>query len=166
VIILEYIEKADIKEAQYVLPINDDLEQLENATSTMNMIRNIDESAIIYLILNRCINVNCESAIKEQFISIFGSQKYGIESSLHMLKNVELLFVPNSPIFGILKNIYQTSLLDFIESAEDLIENIDTYRLSWIDEGREKFRENMKKYAFAKDVIELKNQLKSFEVLR
>lgn len=166
VTILNYVNKVDIKNLIYLVPINDDIEQLQNALQTINLIKKIDKEAKIFLVLNRCVDISSQNSIKEQFISIFGSLKYGIEPNLHLLKNIEILFVPNSQIFGILKNIYKISLFDFAPEAQDLIENYDKYREKWIKLGKDKFNENIKKYTFAKDTMELISSLKNLHIVK
>lgn len=166
VAILKYLNKVDIKNLTYLVPINDDIEQLQNALQTIDLVKEIDKEAKIFLILNRCSDIANQNSIKEQFISIFGSKKYGIDPSLHLIENIEILFVPNSQIFGILKNIYKTSLYDFASEAKDLVDNIDKYRPKWVKNGKEQFNDNMNRYAFAKDTIELIVSLKNLNIVK
>jgi hypothetical protein len=74
-----------------------------------------------------------------------------------------VLFVPSSPVFGILKNYYQTTLLDTYLEAIELRKNINELRVEWQKEGIAAFKQKMGNYRFAKDVIFLVEQLSSYK---
>ena len=134
------------------------MEQVDNVLDTIILIRDFDKSSKINLVLNRCFTLEKEE-IQKQFINIFGSEELDIPNRLTDLKVDNVFFVPNSPIFSILKSHYKVSLLDSYLSSVDLVSNIDTYRQEWIKEGQDVFKANNKKYRFAKMVVELINQL-------
>lgn len=157
-IVLKKVEEIDLTGLNYYIPVNDDMEQADNLLDTITLIRDFDKSGKINLILNRCFNLEKEE-IQKQFINIFGSEELDIPNRLTDLKVDNVFFVPNSPIFSILKSHYKVSLLDSYLSSIDLVRNIDTYRQQWIKEGQEIFKANNKKYRFAKMVVELINQL-------
>lgn len=157
-IVLEKLNEIDLSGLNYYIPLNDDMEQVDNVKDTIALIRDFDKSAKINLILNRCFTLEKEE-IQKQFINIFGSEELDIPNKLLDLKIENIFFVPNSNIFSILKSHYKVSLLDSYLSSVDLVSNIDTYRQEWIKEGQDVFKANNKRYRFAKMVVELINQL-------
>lgn len=157
-IVLQKLKEIDLFGLNYYIPLNDDMEQVDNVKDTIALIRNFDKSAKINLILNRCFTLEKEE-IRKQFINIFGSEDLDIPNRLVDLKVDNIFFVPNSNIFSILKSHYKVSLLDSYLSSVDLISNIDIYRQEWIKEGQDVFKANNKRYRFAKMVVELINQL-------
>ncbi len=158
-IVLQKLKEIDLSGLNYYVPLNDDMEQVQNLKDTITLIRDFDKSANINLILNRCFSLE-KDEITKQFINIFGSsEELGIESEIENIKIDSIYFVPNSNIFSILKSHYKVALLDSYIQSLELIKNIDTYRQEWIKEGQEIFKKNNKKYRFAKMVIELINQL-------
>lgn len=157
-IVLLKLKEIDLYGLNYYIPLNDDMEQVDNVKDTIILIRDFDKSATINLVLNRCFTLEKEE-IQKQFINIFGSEELDIPNRLTDLKVDNVFFVPNSSIFSILKSHYKVSLLDSYLSSIDLVQNIDTYRQEWIKEGQDVFKENNKKYRFAKMVVELINQL-------
>ncbi|MFW2441707.1 hypothetical protein ACN4FT_02805 [Aliarcobacter butzleri] len=161
-IVLQKLKEIDLSGLNYYIPVNDDMEQVENVKETILLIRDFDKSANINLVLNRCFSLE-KNEIQKQFISIFGSDELDIPNQLDNLKVDNIFFIPNSNIFSILKSHYKVSLLDSYLSSIDLVENIDTYRQEWIKEGKDVFKSNNKKYRFAKMVVELIEQLKPIQ---
>ncbi|MDY0180583.1 hypothetical protein [Aliarcobacter skirrowii] len=161
-IVLQKLEEIDLLGLNYYIPVNDDLEQVDNLKDTIVLIRDFDKSANINLILNRCFSLE-KDEIQKQFINIFGSDELDIPNQLNNLQVDNIFFVPNSKMFSILKSHYKVSLLDSYLSSIDLVQNIDTYRQEWIKEGSEVFKSNNKKYRFAKLVVELIEQLKPIQ---
>lgn len=157
-LVLQKLKEIDLSGLNYYVPVNDDMEQIDNLLDTITLIRDFDKSAKINLVLNRCFTLEKEE-IQGQFINIFGNHELDIPNQLDNLKVDNVFFVPNSPIFSILKSHYKVSLLDSYLSSIDLVQNIDTYRQEWIKEGQEVFKSNNKRYRFAKMVVELINQL-------
>ncbi len=158
IIVLSKLKEIDLTGLNYYIPLNDDLEQVDNVLDTVTLIRDFDKSATINLVLNRCFSLVKEE-VQDQFINIFGDDELDIPNRLTDLKVDNIFFVPNSKIFSILKSHYKVSLLDSYISSVDLVENIDTYRQEWIKEGQDVFKATNKKYRFAKTVVELINQL-------
>jgi cellulose biosynthesis protein BcsQ len=152
-IVLQKLKEIDLAGLNYYIPLNDDMEQVDNVKDTIT-----DKFAAINLVLNRCFTLEKEE-IQKQFINIFGSEELDIPNKLTDLKVDNIFFVPNSNIFSILKSHYKVSLLDSYLSSVDLVQNIDTYRQEWIKEGQEAFKSNNKRYRFAKMVVELISQL-------
>ena len=160
--LLKKIKEIDLSGLNYYIPVNDDMEQVQNVQDTITLIRDFDKSANINLILNRCFSLE-KDEIQKQFINIFGSDELDIPNQLNNLKVDNIFFVPNSNIFSILKSHYKVSLLDSYLSSIDLVQNIDTYRQEWIKEGQDVFKANNKRYRFAKMVVELIEQLKPIQ---
>lgn len=161
-IVLQKLKEIDLSGLNYYVPLNDDMEQVENLKDTIALIRDFDKSANINLVLNRCFSLE-KDEIKKQFINIFGDDELDIPNQLNNLQVDNIFFVPNSNIFSILKSHYRVSLLDSYLSSVDLIQNIDTYRQEWVKEGQEIFKSNNKRYRFAKMVAELIEQLKPIQ---
>ena len=162
IFLLKQLKEIDLSGLNYYIPVNDDMEQVQNVKDTIALIRDFDKSANINLVLNRCFSIE-KDEIQKQFINIFGSDELDIPNQLNNLKVDNIFFVPNSNIFSILKSHYKVSLLDSYLSSVDLIKNIDTYRQEWVKEGQEVFKSNNKRYRFAKMVAELIEQLKPIQ---
>ena len=161
-IVLQKLKEIDLSGLNYYIPVNDDIEQVFNVKDTIELIRDFDKDANINLVLNRSLSMD-KTEIKAQFINIFGDENLNLPNQLDNLKVNNILFVPNSNIFSILKSHYKVSLLDSYLSSIDLVQNIDSYRQKWIKEGQEVFKSNNKRYRFAKMVIELIEQLKPIQ---
>lgn len=161
-IVLQKLKEIDLLGLNYYIPLNDDMEQVDNVKETIFLIRDFDKYANINLVLNRCFSLE-KDEIQKQFISIFGSEELDIPNQLDNLKFDSIFFVPNSNIFSILKSHFKVSLLDSYLSSIDLVQNIDTYRQEWVKEGQDVFKANNKRYRFAKMVVELIEQLKPIQ---
>ncbi|MCT7489421.1 hypothetical protein N5T63_10960 [Aliarcobacter cryaerophilus] len=161
-IVLQKLKEIDLSGLNYYVPLNDDMEQVQNVKDTIALIRDFDKSANINLILNRCFSLE-KDEIQKQFINIFGSDELDIPNQLNNLKVDNIFFVPNSNIFSILKSHYKVSLLDSYLSSIDLVQNIDTYRQECVKEGQDVFKANNKRYRFAKMVVDLIEQLKPIQ---
>jgi cellulose biosynthesis protein BcsQ len=158
--VLEYIQKIDMQDIVYIIPLNDDIEQFDNVVQTIKLIKSTNKKAIIHLFFNRCNNLN-EQDVKKQFVGFFGSDIYNINSKIELIQNEisSFVFIPNTPLFGILKS-YGISLYDSYNSSKDLVDNISTYRQNWAKEGKKVFSKNMARFTFAKDILELIDDLK------
>ena len=155
--VLNYINKNDIFIDAYFIPFLNDFEQIHNVKKTIELIKKVDSNAKIILVLNKVKSLEKEG-IEEQFLFIFGSKKYGIEGALKELENniENILFLKDSNIYSILKNIYNKSLADVLELAEDYTKNIREYKNKWRAElNVEQYKKNMQFYSFLKDAKEL-----------
>jgi len=155
--VLNGIQKAELKGLTYFIPVNDDFEQFENTKTTINVIREFDDKAKIFLIFNRTTSFKLDE-IKNQFIAFFGSEDYGIEGRFGEIANLiekDFLILQNTQIISILKNFYNTTLYDFYHENKDLIENSEKYKKEWVQQGRDFFKKQMKHFRFAKDVFDL-----------
>jgi hypothetical protein len=161
--VLDYLQESDLKGLDYYVPVNDDLEQVKNVLDTIKEIKKRDNTAKISIVLNRCNSLD-EDEIKNQFIGIFGNESYGIAGVIDELNNQvdNFYFIKNTPIFGILKNIYKTTLLDSYREAKEITENIANYQKEWLKLGKDNFKSKMKFYKFLKDVVRfVENDLKA-----
>ena len=163
--VLKSISEVGLENVEYLIPLNDDIEQVQNVINTIKLIDKRTAKSI-NVVFNRVYN---REKIKEQFIGLFGDNEIGIKSRVKELKEVDEFFiVPNSTLFGILKNLKGVSLYDVIEPFDDLVSNIKIYRKEWLKNlSQEDYRNNMKNYMFAKRVINLTNELKeNFKALK
>ncbi len=156
--ILKYLKQVELTGLQYIIPTNEDMEQIDNITEIIKIIRQQDKFAKIYLLLNRCISLK-ENEIIEQFINVFGSKKLGIASPLEHLKIDEILFVENSSVYTLLKSHYKIAMLDFYFESLDLRENIQEYKVQWSQQGHEAFTSNTYKFVFSGLVLDLIDKL-------
>jgi len=168
--VMEYVGKNDILVDAYFIPTLNDYEQVHNIKQTINLIRKVDSTAPIYIVLNKVKSFDTES-IKEQFLFIFGSTKYGIDGALEEFESDinGMLFMVDSNIYSILKNIYNKSLSDVLDIAKDYIDNIREYKAKWRSElDVESYKKNMQFYSFLKDAKALADvnakQLQQVEV--
>jgi len=155
-VVLNAIKKAELQNLHYFIPVNDDFEQFNNAKDVINIIKDIDANAKIYLIFNRVVDLNFEK-VKQQFIAFFGSEEYGIEGHFDEIANKieNYLMIQNTQLLPILKNYYGTTLYDFYHENKDLIEDSEKYKKEWVQHGRDFFKKQMKHFRFAKDVFDL-----------
>ena len=163
-VVLNGIQKAELTELTYFIPVNDDFEQFENTKTTINVIREFDDKAKIFLIFNRTTSFKLDE-IKNQFIAFFGSEDYGIEGRFdeiaHLIER-DFLILQNTQIISILKNFYNTTLYDFYHENKDLIEHSEKYKKEWVQQGRDYFKKQMKHFRFAKDVFDLINYIDKY----
>jgi len=156
-VVLNGIQKAELKDLLYFIPVNDDFEQFENTKTTIEEIRSFDETAKIFLIFNRVFSFS-KKDIENQFIAFFGSEEYGIKGRFdEIYPEIEdkILLIQNTQIVSILKNFYNTTLYDFYDENKNLIKNVDEYKKEWVEKGRDYFKKQMKHFRFAKDVFDL-----------
>jgi hypothetical protein len=134
------------------------MDQIDNILAVIEIIRQQDKFAKIYLLLNRCISLT-EEKIKQQFINVFGSRELGIPSQIENLKIDEILFVENSNVYTLLKSHYKIAMLDFYFESVDLRENIQEYKVQWSQQGHEVFSANNGKFIFSGLVLDLIEKL-------
>ena len=56
-IVLQKLKEIDLSGLNYYIPVNDDLEQVDNVKDTISLILDFDKSSNINLILNRCFSL-------------------------------------------------------------------------------------------------------------
>jgi len=157
--ILHYFKNINLTGIKYLIPINDDIEQIENLKNTISEIKKVEENPKIFVVLNQCTILEKE-AIREQFIGVFGSKKYGFREE-KFENEISFLFLQKTHVFGILKNWYGLSIVDSLAGAIDLIENYGKYRIAWVTEGTDdEYIQKLNYYKFAKDLVELADSIK------
>jgi hypothetical protein len=155
--VLEHVRTLQLPVDRYFVPLNDDIEQVDNALRTIAQIRETDPDAKITVVLNRCLVIAREE-ITEQFVGIFGSEDYGVDSRIEEFGQVDFAYVPNTPVFPLLK-MRGTTLRDFYPVAREMNENYTEHRKRWIKDGKEAFKEAMKQYRFAVRSLALADDL-------
>ena len=160
--VITAVEKADIDNVEYYIPLNSDLEQQKNIIDTINLIKSIDKEAKVNLILNRAKSLD-EDTIQSQFINIFGDEKYNIDSLFENIKkDVKKVYaVEDNNVLQIVKNIYKTTIKDILANNQDIIDNIAELRKNWVKEGKEEFKKKMSFYRLLKDINNFANQIKN-----
>ncbi len=151
--ILNKLAENDMIGNNYYVPIFDDIDHINNAIDTIKIIRGFDKDANVNLIFNRCFSTD-QKDIEAQFIGVFGSDEYEINSRVKELDYDNIFFIPNTNIFSILK-AKKISLLDTYLHAIDLVSNKHEYQIKWQKEGKESFSKKMKMFRLGKRVIEL-----------
>lgn len=143
--------------AEYYLPLTPDPDTLAVLQQTKELI--IDGSPI-NLIFSNFRN------LVEDFWFIFGSEEYGIEPNLEILKQFDNIYqVPNSPLFAIAK-AYQTTVWDLalIHTHYELQEE----KQKWRELGKEQYHKKMQMHRLSVDCHNLlenvKNSKNSIEV--
>ena len=160
--VIEAIEKANIDDVEYYIPVNSDLEQQKNVKDTIALIKNIDKKAKVNLILNRAYSLN-EEEIKKQFINIFGDENYDIKGIFDDIKkDVKKVYViEDNNVLQIVKNIYKITIKDILKENQDILENITELRKTWVKDGKEEFKKKMSLYRLLKDIDEFANKIKN-----
>ena len=68
-IVLQKLKEIDLSGLNYYVPLNDDMEQVQNVKDTIALIRDFDKSANINLILNRCFSLEKDEIQLNQICS-------------------------------------------------------------------------------------------------
>jgi cellulose biosynthesis protein BcsQ len=160
-IILDHLAKNDMQGLLYIIPTNDDMEQFENVKQTLETIRSFDPGAKTIVVFNRANSITSHD-VQKQFIGFFGSIDYGIEAKLSKIEhNIDETFaLLESNLYGILKNVYKTTLADIYPNLKYTVENSRTLQETWAKDGKEVFLKNMKYFRFAKDTLALVETIK------
>jgi hypothetical protein len=161
--VIEGIEKANIDNVEYYIPLNSDLEQQKNIKDTINLIKNIDKKAKINLILNRAYSLDDEENVKKQFINLFGDENYNINGIFDEIKKdiKKVYAIEDNNILQIIKNIYKSTIKDILEQNKDILENITELRKEWVKEGKEEFKKKMAFYRLLKDIDNFAKNIKN-----
>lgn len=170
VAILKYMQEMEVEGSIYIIPTNDDIEQTENIKQTISLIKNIDPLAKIILALNRVITDSLtidEKELKGQFIGLYGNKEMGIEPVIDQLRDelIGIVGIPNTPIFGILKNLKHTTAIDYYIQNIGVVENFSKRRKEWIKQGDEIYKKNYQEFQIAKKLVNVRKSLKEFEEL-
>lgn len=153
----------DLEGLTYVVPTNDDLEQFENVKQTIELIKENDKKAKIYLILNRCASLTIES-VKEQFTAYFGDDTYEIEARYNEIANNVngMFYIKESKIPGILANKEHISLKDAYLTAKDTLDNRTTLQKGWKKQGKDFYLKMQKKLnGYHKNIFDFGEEVKN-----
>jgi hypothetical protein len=104
---------------------------------------------------------------KKEFIYIFGAQDYGIKGILEELGDIEIVAVKDYSEIDIVKNIYNTTALDLLETGQEIIDNLAEYKSKWHKEAKETeyprgyFAKKMGFYRLIKNLIQIQINIKT-----
>lgn len=146
--VIKAIKAVGLK-VKYWIPLMPDFETIGVLKNTRELI----EDAETNLILSNFRN------LEEDFWFIFGSEEYGIEPNLSILKHFTNTYqVPNSNLFGIAKT-YKTTVWDLalIQSSYSL----EKIKKEWREQGREAYHKNMQMHRLSVACNKLLEQIKS-----
>jgi len=143
--------------AEYYLPLTPDPNTLAVLQQTRKL---VVDNATVNLIFSNFRN------LKEDFWFIFGSDEYGFEANLEILKQFDNIYqVPNSPLFGIAK-AYQTTVWDLAEIHTHY--ELQEEKHKWRELGKEQYHKKMQMHRLSVDCHNLlenvKNSKNSIEV--
>jgi len=125
--VVKALKEDEIEVKRFYIPATHDFEVLTNIESTIKLIRQHYPETEIYLVLNRVYNISDENEIKKQFMFLYGSDEYVI-SRADLFKEVsQVLVVPESNVFALVKNIYNTTTRDLLEKGKEVLENVQEY---------------------------------------
>jgi len=140
-IILDYLKKSDFKNIEYYIPTNEDIEQVHNVNTTIELIKDFDKEAKITLVLNKVKNLD---EVKDQFFAFFDKDDiYQLDDKLNYAAINEFKFLPDSKVLGIIKNKEKTTLLDFFFKNKQIIEEVDKLKTE-IANDKTKSKEEIK----------------------
>lgn len=152
--IIAALTDAELSGLTYFVPIFDDIDYVQNAIDTINLVKDADADSKVILVFNRCLSLDNEQ-IQKQFIGVFGDKEIGIKSRLKELNHDNQCFVLNDQNFGIVKTQYQITMLEMYNQSIDLIKNKKKYEQDFIKKGgRELLKSKLPLFRFAKRVIE------------
>ena len=132
----------------FIVPTVKDFETIKNIEDTIKTIREYYSDVPIYLVLNKVQN---KENVKNEFMYLFGSDKYNINGILDKLDVNKIVAIQDYNELDIVKNIHKTTSLDLITKGEKIVKNIDEYKKKWIMEAEEKFQDKKEKSEYYKD---------------
>jgi len=159
-ILLRVIKKSNIDDMTFIIPLNDDMDQIKNLIDTIKIIKESTSNARILVVLNK-VNVMSKDKIQEQFVGIYGNSRYGINAlDNEVIEQIDdFYFLENSPLFSIIKNEYRTTLQDSFIEAEELLQNLEEKKREWAEKGSEYFMKQNAKVRLANDVLSLTKRI-------
>ena len=153
--VIESLAKNKIFNVDFFIPTLNDVETIDNIISTSTSIKKYFKDSKITLILNQVANLE---KYQEKFISIFGSEKYGVADNLNLINEYidSISIIPQADnIIYMLKGVYKTEFADMYISAKDIDENIVTYRKQWKEkDDKAFFFKQMEIVEFGTDLIQ------------
>ncbi len=162
--ILNHLAKSNMDNVIYIIPVNSDIEQVDNVIKTADLIKSYSQNAKIILIFNRAKDL---SNYKEQFAGFFGSHVYDVAGRMEEVKDkIDDFFVLRETIlYNIIKNVYKTTFAEELPSYKYTVENSKKLERNWAKKGMEYFKTKMKFFRLSKDALALLNEVKPLKEL-
>jgi len=160
--VITALAKNDVEIDTFVIPVLKDFEVTKNLLDTINLIQKEFENPKIIIVLNKLIQDP-----KSEFIYIFGAQEYGIEGILGELEDIEIVAIKDYSEIDIVKNIYNTTAKDLLETGQEIIDNFAEYKSKWHKEAKETsdprayFAKKMGFYRLIKNLIQIQTNIKT-----
>jgi len=162
--ILNHLAKSNMDNITYIIPVNSDIEQVDNVIQTADLINSYSKNAKIILIFNRAKEL---SYYKEQFAGFFGSNIYDVAGRMKEVKDkIDDFFVlKESMLYNIIKNVYKTTFAEELSNYQYTVENSKELEREWAKKGMDYFKKQMKFFRLAKDALVLFDEIKPLKEL-
>ena len=135
----------------FIVPITRDFEVIKNLLDTLNLIREKFENPQIYVLLNK-VDEKENEKLEEQFMYLFGSEEYGVDSIVEKLGDVTLIPVKNYSAVDVVKNVHKTTAKDVVMHGKEIVDNLREYQAQWYKEAQKIKDEKARKKYFAKQM--------------
>lgn len=141
----------------FVIPTNEDPDQMENIKSTLKLIRSVYPKAKVMIALNKATGMD-KDEMQDQFVFFFGSDKLKIDGIYNEIqKDIAHVFsFPHSPMVALAKGYYKQSFCDIYHGYLDTKANYATLKEEWVKSGEEGFEKSMKIYQQGKRIAKLR----------
>lgn len=135
--LLQILKEKELFGLTYIIPLSNNISNVDNALQTINTISDFDEDAKINLILNKCPSFDFED-IKLKFKSFFGSESFGLPSRYEEFQDKiqNLNYVTETDLPDIISSKHQYSLVDAYIKAKIIMENFDEVKAEWAKKGK------------------------------
>jgi len=162
---IEMIE--DLKQQiKWLIPLNHDIEYIDNVLDTHNQIKKFDSKADISLVLNRCRSFEDEE-LKKQFKVLFGDETLNLPDRLKNMKINNVYMLVETDYISLVKVNYQKTLKEVEPIINNLIENAVRFKTDARKKSEIEFKKVTTDIRIAKAVQKLIAQLrKSFSNLK
>ena len=160
--LLQILKEKELFGLTYIIPLSNNISNVDNALQTINTISDFDEDAKINLVLNKCSSFNFND-IKYKFKSFFGSESFGLPSRYEEFQDKiqNLNYVTETDLPDIISSKHQYSLVDAYIKAKIIMENFDEVKAEWAKKGKDEFlkakklnRINEEIYEYCQTLIE------------
>ena len=150
----------DLKEQiKWIIPLNHDIEYMQNVITTYNLIKSFDSKADISLVLNRVRKFD-ESEIKNQFKALFGDESLNLPNRLHEMKISNIYMLAESDYIALVKVNYQKTLKEVEPIVENLIQNASDFKIKARKKSEKELKKVMADIRIAKAVKKLISQMR------
>ena len=160
--LLKILKEKELFGLTYIVPLSNNISNVDNALQTINTISDFDEDAKINLVLNKCSSFNFND-IKYKFKSFFGSESFGLPSRYEEFQDKiqNLNYVTETDLPDIISSKHQYALIDAYLKAKIIMENFDEVKAEWAKKGKDEFlkakklnRINEEIYEYCQTLIE------------